>query len=164
MAFNPFETFSVRSRTGKAVMAILGIVVMLTFVLSSGTFGSGTDFFDQINGIFSSRGKRGDVVAKAYGDDVRDSEINQIHRQRRAAREFLAHAAAVSYDKVVAELATDVRAGKLAPETKAALDPFLNTRTAKNRQGYSGFLGGFFQFSQDMMKFQQAMSKAKLKP
>ena len=46
MAFNPFEAFSIRSKLGRSVMAILGIVVMLTFVLSTGAVGSKNDFFD----------------------------------------------------------------------------------------------------------------------
>ena len=44
MAFNPFESFRKRS---KSIFAVLGIVVMLTFVLSAGTGGT-TDFFTQI--------------------------------------------------------------------------------------------------------------------
>ena len=83
MAFNPFETFSVRSRTGKSVMAVLGIVVMLTFVMSTGAVGSGMDFFDQIGSLFSSKKGRGDVVAKAelhaFYDDV-DAMRDDVER------------------------------------------------------------------------------------
>src|SRR5262245_55184353 len=43
MAFNPLHTFSVRSRTGRSVLAVLTIVVMFMFVLSSGAVGSGMD-------------------------------------------------------------------------------------------------------------------------
>ena len=58
MAFNPFEAFSIRSKLGKSVMAVLGIVVMLTFVLSSGAVGSGMDFFDQLGDLFGTRAAR----------------------------------------------------------------------------------------------------------
>src|SRR5205809_793108 len=68
MAFNPLHTFSVRSRTGRSVLAVITIVVMFMFVLSSGAVGSGMDFFDQIGAFFgSTKGGKGEVVATAYG-------------------------------------------------------------------------------------------------
>src|SRR5688500_5789614 len=104
MAFNPFETFSVRSRPVKPVMAVLGIVVMLTFVLSSGAVGSGMDFFDQIGGLFGGGRGKGEVVATAYGDDVRSSDLDEVRRQRTAAREYLGRSVEESYRKWAREL------------------------------------------------------------
>src|SRR3954470_6537692 len=66
MAFNPFEVFSIRSKVGRSVMAVLGLVVLLPFVLSSGAVGSKHDFVDQMGDFFSSATSRGDVVATAY--------------------------------------------------------------------------------------------------
>ena len=76
MAFNPFETFRKRS---KSIFAVLGIVVMLTFVLSAGTGGQ-TDFFGQIGNIFG-RGPRGSAVAEANGETVRITEMEELRSQ-----------------------------------------------------------------------------------
>jgi hypothetical protein len=91
MAFNPFEAFSMRSRLGRSLMAVLGIVVMLTFVLSSGAVGTGNDFFDQIGGIFNTK-KKGDQVATAYGDKVYQADLQEVRRERLAAKTFLMEA------------------------------------------------------------------------
>ncbi|HEX3151037.1 MAG TPA: hypothetical protein VHR66_23355 [Gemmataceae bacterium] len=166
MAFNPFEAFSIRSKIGRSVMAVLGIVVMLTFVLSSGAVGSGNDFFDQLGGLFGS-GKKGEVVAKAYGDDIRDTDLNEIHSQRRAARRYLGMATAKSYTHWAEKLGNDVRSGSVSPETRAAVEPFANVRaTAETKpQAYGQFLREFFQFqSEPQRKFSDALQRARLKP
>src|SRR5262245_35979760 len=97
MAFNPFEAFSIRSKLGRAVMAILGIVVMLTFVLSTGAVGTKNDFFDQLGAMFGGGKSRGEVVAVAYGDDIHEAELREITRQRQAANTFLVAATESAY-------------------------------------------------------------------
>src|SRR3712207_6091380 len=106
MAFNPFDAFSIRSQLGRAVMALLGIVVMLTFVLSTGAVGTGNDCFDQLGNMFSSRGK-GEVLASAYGDDIHEGDLGEIARQRRAANTFLIQAIDRSYTNWVKDLDRD---------------------------------------------------------
>ena len=54
MAFNPFHAFR---RYKKAAFAVLTIVCMFTFVLSSG-IGGKSDFFDQITDLFTGRSGR----------------------------------------------------------------------------------------------------------
>jgi hypothetical protein len=166
MAFNPFETFSVKSRTGKSVMAVLGIVVMLTFVLSSGAIGSGNDIFDQMGGLFSSKKGRGEVIATAYGDDIRQSELTDARKQRQAAREFLIRSLDLSYTKWTKDLDNDVKSGRLTGDTKDFVQRFVSLRLKSDteRQAYYGYLGQFVggqQFGQEIFKFMDVWRKAK---
>jgi hypothetical protein len=166
MAFNPFEAFSVRSKIGRSVMAVLGIVVMLTFVLSSGAVGSGNDFFDQLGGLFGS-GKKGEVIAKAFGDDIRDTDLSETLRQRRAAHTFFAMATTKSYTHWAEKLGDDVRSGQVSAETREAVAPFASLRAnAESKpQPYGQFVRAFFQFqSEPQKKFMDALQRAQLKP
>lgn len=169
MAFNPFEAFSVRSKLGKSVMAVLGIVVMLTFVLSTGAVGSGMDFFDQIGSLFGTRG-RGDVIAKAYGDDVRDTELNEVRRQRTAAREYLARALDASYTEWARSLEADVKANRLTGEAKEVVGRFVGLRlkSETERMAYRMYLAQFnpqqFGGGQDLFKIADAYRKVQGKP
>jgi hypothetical protein len=168
MAFNPFHTFSIRSKVGRATMAILGIVVMFTFVLSSGAVGSGNDFFDQIGSIFGTKG-RGEVLAVAYGDKIRDTDLAELRMQRRAAHDFLEMAIETSYTNWARSLKTDLDGSRLSFDTKTALGRFVNLRVnfAADPQAYRRFLSGLMpnQFSQgfspDLQQFMQARAKAK---
>src|SRR5262245_53059711 len=127
MAFNPFEAFSIRSKLGRAVMAILGIVVMLTFVLSTGAVGSRNDFFDQIGSIFSGKSK-GEVLAVAYGDDIHDSDLREIARQRQAANAYLVAAIEASYMNWAKDLKGGLESSRASNDTKQAALQFLNLK------------------------------------
>jgi len=120
MAFNPFETFRKRS---KAIFAVLGIVVMLTFVLSAGTGGT-TDFFTQIGNSFSG-GRGSPRVAEVYGDDVTRADLDELARQRRAANAFMTAAEDAAYVNHAAEIEKDIRAERLTKETRDALNRFI---------------------------------------
>ena len=164
MAFNPFEAFSIRSKLGRSVMAVIGIVVMLTFVLSSG-MGSNTDFFGQIGTMFNSK-KRGEVVAVAYGDDIHSGDLAELRRQRRAANTFLNEALDKAYADWTEELKRELDSTRLSQETKKEIDKFVNLRmnSDKNRLPYMQYL---FQFMNVQNLFSSslynAMSKARLK-
>jgi hypothetical protein len=169
MAFNPFETFSVRSRTGKSVMAVLGIVVMLTFVLSTGAVGSGMDFFDQIGSLFGSKKGRGDVIATAYGDDVRSGELEEARRQRQVASSYLIRAVDASYTEWAKRLDSDVKAGRLTGDTKDFVQRFVGLRLKSDtdQRAYQGYLLQFIntqQLGQDVFKLADAWKKAQAKP
>lgn len=174
MAFNPFETFSVRSRTGKSVMAVLGIVVMLTFVLSSGAVGSGMDFFDQIGSLFSSSKGRGPVVATAHGDKVRSSELAEVQRQRQAASEFLMRAEREAYNKWARSLEQDLRGSRLSAETRRDVERIVTARanmaqSDKDARDYSMFLGQLTNFrnmqgSPELQRLQQAFQRVRTQP
>src|SRR5262245_4253883 len=141
MAFNPFEAFSIRSKLGRSVMAVLGIVVMLTFVLSTGAVGTRNDFFDQIGHMFSSKG-RGQVLATGYGDDIHDTDLGEISRQRRAANMYLLAAIESAYGEWARELQRDLDANRFTPETKNALAQFVGLRANPNAdpRAYQAFL------------------------
>lgn len=150
-------------------MAILGIVVMLTFVLSSGAVGSRNDFFDQLTHMFSSKG-RGDVLATAYGDDIRESDLADIRRQRKAANEYLDRALETAYGEWTKELKRDLESPRLAADTKREIDKFLNLRLSmdKNREAYKRYLDQFANqqamFSPEVSKLREAINKAREKP
>jgi hypothetical protein len=166
MAFNPFHTFSVRSRTGKSVLAVLTIVVMFMFVLSSGAVGSKNDIFDQLGGFFASSKSRGDVIAKAYGEDVRSSELEDVRRQRVAAREYLSRAMDAAYTESARSLDADVKAARLTGITKDVVGRFVSVRLKADteRRAYEGYLMQFLntqQFGPDLFKISEAYRGAK---
>ena len=167
MAFNPFEAFSVRSKLGKSVMAVLGIVVMLTFVLSSGG-SSSTDFFGQIGGWFGGKGS-GEVVAVAYGDKIREQDLSEINRQRRAANTYLSGALATYQMEIAKDLERDLAGTKLTADTKRDIERFVAVKvnSEKDPGAYVAFLRGlmdFQRFSPDAQKLIQAMSRVRSKP
>jgi hypothetical protein len=167
MAFNPLHTFSLRSRTGRSVLAVLTIVVMFMFVLSSGAVGTGMDFFDQIGALFGGgKGSKGEVLAVAFGEKIREGELSEVQHQRRAARIFLDLAVQKAYDRWAEELAGDAKSGRLAPETKAVIERFTSLRAnrEKNPRAYAAYVGEFFQFGQEMQRYSEALRKARLKP
>ena len=141
MAFNPFEAFSIRSKLGRAVMAILGIVVMLTFVLSTGAVGTGNDFFDQIGSMFSSS-SRGDVVAVAYDDDIHEADLREINQQRQAANLFLTSANDISYVNWAKELKATLEGTRVSNEIKQTVTPFVNLKanSMTDPRAYFAFL------------------------
>ncbi len=168
MAFNPFEAFSVRSKLGKSVMAILGIVVMLTFVLSTGAVGSKNDFFDQMISMFGGKGS-GEVVATAHGDKIRDIDLTEIGRQRRAANTYMQEATAVSHMNAAKSLAEDLKGSRLTADTKRDIERFvsLKVNSQKDMQAYRMFLFSltdFQRFNPESQKLMQAMSRARAKP
>lgn len=171
MAFNPFETFSAKSRTGKSIMAIIGIVVMFTFVLSTGAMGTGNDFFDQIGGLFNSE-KKGDVLATAYGDKIRQAELSEVKRQRRAAVGFLHSALDESYLNWAKTLEVELGGSRVTPETKRDLERFiaLKVNSQKDMQAYfNNFLRPLvdfrsFQFGPEIQRLQAAFTRVKGKP
>ena len=168
MAFNPFEAFSVRSKLGKSVMAVLGIVVMLTFVLSTGAVGSKNDFFDQFISMFGGKGG-GEVVATAYGDKIRDVDLTEINRQRRAANSFLVLALASSQMTAAKDLADELNGSGLTAETKRDIEKFvtLKLNSEKEPGAYIALLRGltdFQRFSPEASKLMQAMSRVRAKP
>ena len=137
MAFNPFETFRKRS---KSIFAVLGIVVMLTFVLSAGTGGQ-TDFFGQIGNIFG-RGPRGSAVAEAYGETVRITEIEELRSQRIAANSFMALAENASQMNLAKDIRRDIQGEGLSKETKAAIDRVIGLKVESNesQEKYSAYM------------------------
>src|SRR3954471_8558479 len=82
MAFNPFHSFR---RYSKVVFAVLAIICMLTFVLSSG-MGRG-DIFSQVTEAFGGGG--GNTVVTVHGKKIDAREFDTIQNQRRLAGEYM---------------------------------------------------------------------------
>jgi hypothetical protein len=167
MAFNPFEAFSIRSKMGRATMAILGIVVMLTFVLSTGAVGSGNDFFDQIGSLFSSKG-RGEVVAEAYGDDVTSANLAAIRQQRQAANAFMQQAVDAAYTNWAREIEDELKStnSRLSSETKRDIERFVSLRAKakSNPQAYMTYKNDLFAYMSAMAgNFNQSNQQAMLR-
>src|SRR3954468_19679616 len=90
MAFNPFHSFR---RYSKVVFAVLAIICMLTFVLSSG-MGRG-DMFQQIAEMFGGGG--GSTFVTVAGTKFDDREFRAVQTQRRIPSEYMGAAVAQSH-------------------------------------------------------------------
>src|SRR5688572_7025886 len=89
MAFNPFNVFR---RNQKVLFALLTVVVMFMFVLSSG-LGGGADFFDWLPRVIGSRARSGDVLATIDGSKVYESDLQRIQTKRTLANQYMSAAA-----------------------------------------------------------------------
>ncbi|HVK17923.1 MAG TPA: hypothetical protein VM533_13325 [Fimbriiglobus sp.] len=90
MAFNPFNVFR---RNQKVLFALLTILVMFMFVLSSG-LGGGGDFFDWLPRLIGSNARSGDVLATIDGSKVYESDLQRIQTKRTLANQYMSAAAA----------------------------------------------------------------------
>ncbi len=89
MAFNPFNVFR---RNQKVLFALLTVVVMFMFVLSSG-LGGGADFFSWLPRVLGSRARTGDVLATLDGSKVYESDLRRIQTKRTLANQYMSAAA-----------------------------------------------------------------------
>ena len=146
-------------------MAVLGIVVMLTFVLSSGAVGTRNDFFDQIGTMFSSKG-RGEVVAVAYDDEVHEADLTDIRKQRQAAHTYMQLALNAAYLNWARDIEqNDLKSTRISAETKRDVERFISLKInsekdARESQAYIRYLNNF----QELQRLGEAMRRAKLKP
>src|SRR5206468_1781610 len=100
----------------------------------------------------------------AYGDDVRDSEIGEVRRQRLAAREYLARAVDASYTEWAKSLDSDIKNNRLTADVKDVVGRFVALRLKSDTEqgAYRNYLGQFVgaqQFGQDLFKFWDAWRK-----
>jgi hypothetical protein len=161
MAFNPFETFRKRS---KVIFALLGIVVMLTFVLSSGGMGSG-DFFTQLqNGLTGGR-SNSTLMAKAFDEKVYDADLAEIRKQRQAANFFMQAGLSLSYNNWAIEIDSLLQGNKVESATKGVLERFVQQRKdAVKSQAASQAYGRYLQGEsarRDQDNILQQLAKAK---
>lgn len=71
MAYNPFNIFR---RNQKAIFAVVTVIIMFVFVLSSGLGGS--DFFEWFPRWLGAKSKKGDVVCKLDGTKIYQSDLS----------------------------------------------------------------------------------------
>jgi hypothetical protein len=105
MAFNPFESFR---KNGKAIFAVLAIVCMFTFVLSSG-IGGGNDFFDWVVRQFGGDDKRGPLYGEIDGHDYHQRELDALRQKRMAANAYMRGAVDHAENKMVNQLGEDLK-------------------------------------------------------
>ncbi len=92
MAYNPFNIFR---RNQKAIFAVVTVIIMFVFVLSSG-LGGGADFFDWLPRWLAGKSKKGDVLCKIDGEKIYPSELNGpngLRSKRVMANRFMIGAA-----------------------------------------------------------------------
>src|SRR5579859_2708864 len=92
MAYNPFNIFR---RNQKAIFAVVTVIIMFVFVLSSG-LGGGADFFDWLPRWLAGKSKKGDILCKIDGEKIYPSELNGpngLRSKRVMANRFMIGAA-----------------------------------------------------------------------
>jgi hypothetical protein len=85
MAFNPFHAFR---KYKKAMFAVLAIVCMFTFVLSSG-LGGGNDILNRIPEMFGRTSSRNPEVAKIDGTRIDGRTLEAARTRRQMANDFM---------------------------------------------------------------------------
>ena len=85
MAYNPFNIFR---RNQKAIFAVVTVVIMFVFVMSSG-LGGGSDFFDWLPRWLGKKSLKGEVLCKLDGNKIYDAQLVEVHRQRFEANRFM---------------------------------------------------------------------------
>ncbi len=88
MAYNPFNIFR---RNQKAIFAVVTVVIMFMFVLSSGMTGK-ADFFNWLPEWVRGKTKTGDALCSIDGDRVFPRDIEALRFQRVVANKFLMYA------------------------------------------------------------------------
>src|SRR5262245_30737339 len=96
MAFNPFHGFR---KYKKTMFAVLTIICMFVFILSSG-LGGGADLFNRR--LFG--GSRYPEVARLDGHKIDSDELNQVRNRRRLANEFMSMVVSQAQAKTVGDL------------------------------------------------------------
>ena len=127
MAFDPFESFR---KNSKMLIAVMAIVCMFTFVLSSGM--GGGDFFDWLGRQFGE-GKRGtskDEIATYFGKAITRTELDRIRRGRVAANQYMFEATLLAGRQSLRQLERDVQTkSKITdPDTLRAFSEFFKAQ------------------------------------
>ena len=89
MAYNPFNIFR---RNQKAIFAVVTVVIMFMFVLSSGMTGK-ADFFNWLPEWLNSKKSRGDALCTIEGTKVFPRDVEALRFQRVVANKFMQRAA-----------------------------------------------------------------------
>jgi hypothetical protein len=134
MAFHPFRVFR---KHQKVIWGFLVIVCMFTFVLMSGSGGSGTIFDRLVKGA-SRRG--GTPVTNLYGSVVDTRQLQDTRYERKVAQQILNSAMGRAYQQV----AEDERAAQQA----------FQKRLSDPKAASEGGIENFFKATQDKKKLE----------
>src|SRR5262245_45968695 len=118
MAFNPFHTFRKYSKT---MFAILTIVCMFIFVLSSGL--KRGDFFSDFPSYFGGGGSKYPEVGRLDGKRIDVRQLMELRRQREAANVYMFSLVQGAQSKVLERL--EKRLKDLSPFVERELRPIL---------------------------------------
>jgi hypothetical protein len=156
MAFNPFHHFR---KYSKVVFAILAIICMFTFVLSSG-MGRG-DWFTQMTDWATGR-RSIPVYVTLYGKEYDARQVVEVQRQRQLANDYMEAVLSAASNN----LTNRVNAGlsKLDPETANTVMTLLRTRSQYLGAGlYEFYVSSVLQtaFFRIQMLLEQAESQKK---
>lgn len=122
MAFNPFNVFR---RNQKVLFALLTVVVMFMFVLSSG-LGGGADFFDWLPRVIGSRARSGDVLATIDGSKVYESDLQRLQTKRTLANQYMSAAAAQARENLARYVAESL--SRVSTENRQVVQTALAVR------------------------------------
>src|SRR5687768_9154564 len=89
MAYNPFNIFR---RNQKAIFAVVTVVIMFMFVLSSGMTGK-ADFFNWLPEWIRGKTSKRDSVCEIDGTRVYSRDVEALRFQRVVANKFMQMAA-----------------------------------------------------------------------
>jgi hypothetical protein len=131
MAFHPFRVFR---KHQKVIWGFLVIVCMFTFVLMSGSGGSGTIFDRLVKGAGGRRG--GTPVTKLYGSDVDTRQLQDTKFERGLAQQLLNRALGKAYQEVTqdqqaAQQELAKRPGDSKAEPEKVFSAFMKTDKQK---------------------------------
>jgi hypothetical protein len=120
MAFNPFHSFR---RYNKVIFAILAIICMFTFVLSSG-MGRG-DLFTQI-GDWLSGGRSDRTVISVAGKNYDAQNVDQIRLKRLMASDYMDASIQASQAALMAKVNSGL--DKLDPSSRQIIGQVVQTK------------------------------------
>jgi hypothetical protein len=151
MAYNPFNIFR---RNQKAIFAVITVVIMFIFVLSSGMTGK-ADLFNRIPEWL--RGSRsGDSLCEIDGDKIRPQDIEQLRFQRVIASKFMQRATMQTVNTLQQSLVQAV--AQASPEHAGMLRLVVDSLNQGDIQRFSQFAGFIVRMKTD------PTMKDKLKP
>lgn len=127
MAYNPFNIFR---RNQKAIFAVITVIIMFVFVMSSG-LGGNADFFNWLPQWLGSK-RGGEALCKLDGSKVTDRELTQLRFQRVMASRFMIYSADITMNNLRKEQqarmqqVTDERARNILNQGSFALEVMMN--------------------------------------
>jgi len=119
MAFNPFDFFRTNQ---KILFAGVTIVIMFVFVLSIG--GGRGDFFNWFPEMLNSKRSTGEVVAVIDGDEIKESKISDLRRNRTYANQYMVQAQIKAVENLNRFARENMK--KVSPENQALVGQALN--------------------------------------
>lgn len=133
MAYNPFNIFR---RNQKAIFAVVTVVIMFMFVLSSGMTGK-ADFFNWLPEWIGSKSKTGEALCEIDGKRVYPRDIETLRFQRVVANKFMGYATGESLQSMRKAL-LDLSA-QASPENSFIFQAALQARSPMEFLQFAGF-------------------------